>query len=141
MIKTKSGVKLWFSFHPNSLKPVGKPSKGRTPFPVPGQGGSRDDSRRSFHLRPCAPVCLLSFRFYPKERETVTNPGSNRTDKVCPRERPLSSLHQALNSSKVTARVAGAQSESSGRQQTPQQTLCLRAAHLTPWGPPVPFHS
>lgn len=27
MIKTKSGVKLWFSFHLKSLKPVGKPNK------------------------------------------------------------------------------------------------------------------
>ena len=69
-------------------------------------------------------VCLLSFSLYLTERETVTNPGSNRTDKVCPGERPLLSLDGALNSSKVTARVARARGESSGQKQTPQQTLC-----------------
>lgn len=79
-------------------------------------------------------VCLLSFSFYLTERETVTNPGSNRTDKVCPGERPLLSLNQALNSSKATARVARAQSESSGQRQTPQQTPCASVQLTQPRG-------
>lgn len=27
VVKTKSGVELWFTFHPNSLSPVGKANK------------------------------------------------------------------------------------------------------------------
>ena len=58
--KDKVESELWLSFHPNSLKPMGKPNEGRTPFPVPGQDGSRGDSYRSFHLKLCAPVCLFA---------------------------------------------------------------------------------
>lgn len=63
IIKTKSAVKPWFSFHPNSLNPVAKPNKIDRLSLIMGKMAARMTQPAAF-IWGSAAVCLLSFSFY-----------------------------------------------------------------------------
>ena len=137
MIKTKSGVTLWFSFHPNSLKPVGTPNRGRTPFPVPGQDGSEMTHAAPFIWGPVLPsVCSPLAFIWRRGRQLQTQDPSEQIrsapgkDPFHPSTKPwiLGRLPHVLQGLRVKARGSS----------RPHRKLC---AHLAPWGPPIPFHS
>lgn len=116
-VKAESRVGLWFSFHPNSLSPVGKPIHWHV-LPCPQQDSSE------------AQAYLPSFHFYLKSLPFLRKgercgPGPHGTDKAPPKEIGLLSPDQALVSSlqalhfqKVIPMVRTL-GESSGQTQTP----------------------
>lgn len=94
VVKTKSGVELWFRSHPNSLSSVGKPNKAGCLSLSAGKMAAQMTHAAFIWGSVLLLVCLSSFSFYLKNHPFMWkgesySPGPSRTDKTRPREIPF----------------------------------------------------